>query len=91
MYHNVFHIGKVALDSVVYALRDLMSCDQRDVSLDGDLEIHIYLVAELPRVQQVDVLHDVEDIPGKVGDMVHKVKNFKVYPNASVTFSYRLF
>ncbi len=31
------------------------------------------------------------DIPGKVGDMVHKVKNFKVYPNASVTFSYRLF
>ena len=39
----------------------------------------------------VDMVHDLHDIPGKVGNMVHTVSKFKVYPNASVTFSYRLF
>jgi hypothetical protein len=39
----------------------------------------------------VDMVHDLHDIPGKVGNMVHTASKFKVYPNASVTFSYRLF
>ena len=42
-------------------------------------------------LQHVDMVHDLDDIPGKVGDMVHTISNFKVFPNASVTFSYRLF
>ena len=43
------------------------------------------------KVDHVDLIHDLKDIPGKVGDMVHTVSKLKVYPNASVTFSYRLF
>lgn len=39
----------------------------------------------------VDMIHDLHDVPGKVGDMVNTISKFKVYPNASVTFSYRLF
>lgn len=40
---------------------------------------------------RVDMVRDLEDVPGKVGSMVNTVSKFKVYPNASVTFSYRLF
>ena len=43
------------------------------------------------KVDHVDMIRDLDNIPGKVGDMVHTVSKFKVYPNASVTFSYRLF
>lgn len=39
----------------------------------------------------VDLVRDLQDIPGKVGDMVNTISKFKVYPNLSVTFSYRLF
>ena len=39
----------------------------------------------------VNIVEDTYDIPGKVGDMVHTLSKFKVYPNASVTFSYRLY
>lgn len=39
----------------------------------------------------VDMVSDLHDIKGKVGDMVNLLSKFKVYPNASVTFSYRLF
>ena len=39
----------------------------------------------------VDLVNDLHDIPGKVGDMVNTISKFKVYPNLSVTFSYRLF
>ena len=42
-------------------------------------------------VHHVDMVHDLHDIPGKVGNMVNTISKFKVYPNASVTFSYRLF
>ena len=41
--------------------------------------------------QHVDMVRELHDIPGKVGSMVHTISRFKVYPNASVTFSYRLF
>ena len=76
---NVYKIdeSKIDIDNYVF---DILrpNADWTDYVVDKPL-------------QQVDLLHDVENIPGKVGDMVHKVKNFKVYPNASVTFSYRLF
>ena len=39
----------------------------------------------------VDLTRDLHDIPGKVGNMVNTISKFKVYPNASVTVSYRLF
>ena len=39
----------------------------------------------------VDLARDLHNIPGKVGDMVNTISKFKVYPNASVTVSYRLF
>ena len=42
-------------------------------------------------LQHVDLMNDVHDVPGKVGDVIDKVSKFKVYPNVSVTFSYRLF
>jgi len=42
--------------------------------------------------QHVDLVHDLYNMPnGKVRDMVNTISKFKVYPNVSVTFSYRLF
>lgn len=40
---------------------------------------------------KVDLMRDLRDIPGKVGDMVDKISKLKVYPNISVTVSYRLY
>ena len=40
----------------------------------------------------VDLIHDLHEIPsGKVRDMVDLARKLKVYPNLSVTFSYRIF
>ena len=39
----------------------------------------------------VDMVSDLHNIQGKVGNMVNTISKFKVYPNVSVTFSYRLF
>lgn len=49
-----------------------------------------YVGDELLR-QHVDIVHDLHDVPGKVGKMVDLISKFKVYPNVSVTFSYRLY
>lgn len=38
-----------------------------------------------------DLINDVEDIPGKVGDYVNVMSKFKVYPMANLRISYRLF
>jgi len=40
---------------------------------------------------KVDLMRDLRDIPGKVGDMVDMISKLKVYPNISVTVSYRLY
>ncbi len=62
---------------------------------DFDYEIgptednQMYLVDK--PLNHVDMVHDLHDIPGKVGNMVNTISKFKVYPNASVTFTYRLF
>ena len=39
----------------------------------------------------VDLMNDLHDIPGKVGDMVDFFSKLKVYPNISVSVSYRIF
>ena len=39
----------------------------------------------------VDIIRDLHDVPGKVGDWVNTVSHFKVYPNVSVGVSYKLF
>ena len=45
-----------------------------------------------PLPYAVDLVSDVHDIPsGKVRDMVNTISKFKVYPNLSVTVSYRIF
>lgn len=43
------------------------------------------------RLDHVDVVHDLHDIPGKVGRTINTISKFKVYPNISVGISYRLF
>ena len=43
------------------------------------------------QLDHVDLVRDLKDIPGKAGSMVNTISKFKVYPNASVTFSYKLF
>ena len=39
----------------------------------------------------VDIVHDLHDVPGKVGNWVNTISHFKVYPNVSVGVSYRIF
>ena len=43
------------------------------------------------KLDHVDLVRDLDDIPGKVGSMVNTISKFKVFPNASVTFTYRLY
>ena len=42
-------------------------------------------------LSHINLVRDVQGIPGKVGDLVSVASKFKVYPNATVTFSYRLY
>lgn len=42
-------------------------------------------------LSHIDLVRDVQGILGKVGDLVSVASKFKVYPNATVTFSYRLY
>ena len=46
---------------------------------------------EAEPLQHVDLIHDLHDVQGKVGDMARTISHFKVYPNLSVTFSCRVF
>lgn len=39
----------------------------------------------------VDLIHDVKDINGKVGDYVDAIDKFKVWPMINLRFAYRLF
>ena len=40
---------------------------------------------------RIDLAHDVNNINGKVGDWVRRIKKFKCYPIVSVTFAYNVF
>ena len=42
-------------------------------------------------LSHIDLVRDLQGITGKVGDLVDVASKFKVYPNATVTFSYRLY
>ena len=43
-------------------------------------------------LSHIDLVRDMYNMPnGKVRDMVNTISKFKVYPNLSVTFSYRLY
>ena len=42
-------------------------------------------------LSHINLIRDLQGITGKVGDLVDVVSKFKVYPNATVTFSYRLY
>lgn len=45
-----------------------------------------------PLSYAIDLVRDMYNMPnGKVRDMVNTISKFKVYPNLSVTFSYRLY
>ena len=45
-----------------------------------------------PLPYAIDLVRDMYNMPnGKVRDMVNTISKFKVYPNLSVTFSYRLY
>ncbi len=39
----------------------------------------------------VDLVRDLQDVPGKAGDIIDVVSKVKVYPNLSVGVSYRIF
>jgi len=58
---------------------------------EGDTSQEKYFVAS-PE-SHVDMINDLDinSIPGKVGNMTRTISKFKVYPNLSVTVSYRLF
>lgn len=43
------------------------------------------------KLNHVDIVHDLHDIPGKVGRTINTISKFKVYPNISIGVSYRLF
>ena len=51
----------------------------------------MYEPVELEKVDHVNLGHDLNDVPGKAGSMMSTISRFKVYPNASVTFTYRIF
>ena len=57
MDHDVLHVRIVGFNVLVHMLSDCMRIDQGDVTVDRDLQVHIDLVAELPCVKQVDLLH----------------------------------
>lgn len=50
-----------------------------------------YELVNAEKLDKVDIVHDLRDVPGKVGNMTQTASRFKVYPKASVTFSYRIF
>ena len=51
----------------------------------------MYELVDVEKVDHVDLARDLDNIPDKVNDILNTISKFKVYPNASVTFSYRLF
>lgn len=57
--------------------------------ISGDESQQMFFVDQ--PLQHVDLMNDLHNIPGKVGDLVKTISNFKAYPNVSVTFSYRLY
>ena len=86
---------KVFVDNVYSIDKDLKisSGENYDIihliDIDPETGEEIWITDE--PLQHVDLVHDLTNISGKVGDMVNTISKFKVYPNLSVTFSYKLF
>lgn len=76
-----YYLGGIGFDTDNNYYGDIVRWNQMEWRYDpcGELMNH------------VDIVHDLQDIPGKVGNIANTASKFKVYPNASVTFSYRLF
>ena len=81
---------KVYVDNVYAVDETLIDFDNEVYDIVRPNEDMSDYVVDSP-LQHVDLVHDLQGIPGKVGDLVDVVSKFKVYPNATVTFSYRLF
>lgn len=94
---NVYSINEDNIDFDKYGDIDL--CENFDIihpnenydySVPEDPVTNPMYIVDTP-LSHVDLIRDVKGIPGKVGDLVDVVSKFKVYPNATVTFSYRLY
>ena len=80
---NIYRIDKSVIDQENFIF-DVVRWNDEKGDYDGPEELGIIM-------NDVDLDRDLHDIPGKVGNMTNTISKFKVYPNASVTFSYRLF
>lgn len=83
---NVYSINEDNIDFDKYGDIDL--CENFDIIHPN--ESGTDYIVDTP-LSHIDLIRDVKGIPGKVGDLVDVVSKFKVYPNATVTFSYRLY
>lgn len=86
---NVYKVKNIEEDDNYYYYNTIwMQKDEEGfprVDKNGDV-IYDYVTP-----QRIDLIRDVTDIPGKVGDMVSTVKKFKCWPVLSITISRRLF
>lgn len=78
---NGNYVGGMGFDEDENFYGDIVRCNPKTLEYEFSGE----------KLDHVDMINDLVDVPGKVGDMVDLVSKFKVYPNATVTFSYRLF
>lgn len=83
---NVYSINEDNIDFDKYGDIDL--CENFDIIHPN--ESGTDYIVDTP-LSHIDLIRDVKGIPGKVGDFVDVASKFKVYPNAAVTFSYRLY
>jgi hypothetical protein len=81
---------KVYVDNVYTVDESLIDPDNYVYDIIRPSESGTDYIVDTP-LSHVDLIRDVKGIPGKVGDLVDVVSKFKVYPNATVTFSYRLY
>lgn len=81
---------KVYVDNVYTVDESLIDPDNYVYDIIRPNESGTDYIVDTP-LSHVDLIRDVKGIPGKVGDLVDVVSKFKVYPNATVTFSYRLY
>jgi len=83
---NVYSINEDNIDFDKYGDIDL--CENFDIIHPN--ESGTDYVVDTP-LSHINLIRDLQGITGKVGDLVDVVSKFKVYPNATVTFSYRLY
>ena len=48
MDHDMLHSGELQFDLFMYPLRDFVGLCERDLTIDADLCVHIYLFPKLP-------------------------------------------